>query len=124
MTTDDIKTVREWGCFPRKHRRLFLAQRGRCPYCGDEMDVSGRKRRSYPSREHVKPRHAGHTFQLGNSLLAHAKCNWRKGGRPPFPCEILFAEVTAVIVLASLPLQERRTREYFCHKTNALRRAA
>lgn len=100
-----------WGSFPKNLRRYFIAQNGRCPYCARVVEFTSsikaheriKPNRVVPSTEHVRPKSRGHTADIGNKVLACVRCNNRKGGRQPYPCEILFAEITGEIVLATLP---------------------
>lgn len=127
LTNAEIKGMLPWGSFPRRHRRFFVAQNGRCPYCGLPLklvrslefgaNVSA-STADAPSTEHVFPRWLGGTLHIGNKVVAHALCNKIKGAREPYPCEILFARITGDIVIAMLPpadvsnyLQSHRTSQ-------------
>ena len=76
----------------RDHRRHFIAQRGICPLCGHMMGGAQKKmqRRSW---DHVWPRAKGYTKKQ-NKILVHEECNGKKADRHPFPCEVLYLQVT------------------------------
>jgi hypothetical protein len=83
---------------------LMQAQHRRCYLCDTVLqDFAGNHIRA-PSRDHVRPRHPEKGRTLGsflNILLAHTKCNNRKGRRVPRPCEVLFLEAINEIVAAT-----------------------
>jgi 5-methylcytosine-specific restriction endonuclease McrA len=90
------KNVRLWGQFPVKFRAFYLAQRGRCPYCGALIDIS-RPRGERPSQctfDHVRPKARGGKGVVRNKVLAHEVCNRAKARRPPHACELFFLAVT------------------------------
>jgi 5-methylcytosine-specific restriction endonuclease McrA len=91
------KTMR-WGTFPRHMRRRYLAQRGRCPYCGHPLSL-GAKGDDVATRDHVQPRSRGGGGQTDNLVLAHIRCNRVKGSRMPRPCERLYAWAAALALL-------------------------
>lgn len=89
-----------WGQFPTGMRPFYLAQRKRCPYCGQllELDRAPGDRSTW---DHVTPRSRGGRGHDGrNKVIAHEACNQAKGDRPPKPCEILFCQITNEIVFA------------------------
>lgn len=95
-----ISHVALWGNFPVTMRPFWLAQRSRCPYCGEQIDLErGARHRS--SWDHVVPSSAGGRGHADkNKVLAHQPCNQRKGDRMPTACEVLFCQVTNEIVAA------------------------
>lgn len=58
---------------------LFLAQGGCCYYCGGSMSMTRKKNggpaRDFATFEHLVRRDQGGKLELGNVVLAHAKCN-------------------------------------------------
>jgi hypothetical protein len=102
-TPSTVHAVMHWGSFRRKHRRRYLAQRGRCYLCGKPLSLSAQPTNGAadPKRtteEHIRPKKNGGRDQSWNIALAHTRCNHEKGSRHPHPCEILFGFVTADIV--------------------------
>lgn len=99
-----LRTKSLWLEFPRDMRAMFLAQRGRCPYCGHPLQIAYIFRPNAPpaevprstNRDHIWPRRfrPGKTNDL---VLAHVHCNTEKGDRHPHPCEVLFGRFTAEI---------------------------
>lgn len=91
-----------WSTLPNKMRPFFLAQRSLCPYCGGrlELDVRSPKHPSRSTWDHVWPKRASVAGRgrVRNKVLAHSHCNTLKGGRRPAPCEVLFCEITNIIV--------------------------
>ncbi len=62
------------------------------------------------TRDHVFPQRAGGGAFM-NILLAHGDCNVRKGGRWPYPCEVIFlASIYAVPSNASARARRRAAR--------------
>lgn len=71
---------------------LYRLQEKRCYLCDQRLArKAGRRGRSKWSIDHVRPKRAG-ASRTRNALLAHESCNIRKGGRQPYPCEILFLD--------------------------------
>lgn len=69
---------------------LHRAQEGKCFHCGLPIDY-GRKLRETPeswTREHVYPRCRSRGLR-NNIVLAHGKCNRKRGSRAPTQTEIL-----------------------------------
>ena len=67
--------------------RLYLAQRGLCFHCHEPMIWSAKnKRRHWLSytKEHLLPRSKGGKGRT-NIVLAHGKCNVRRGDSLPTP---------------------------------------
>lgn len=64
-------------------------QGGVCYLCGKPLGQRLGTVGLEVSRDHVFPQAAGAKADL-NILLAHAKCNGRKGDRWPRPCELIF----------------------------------
>lgn len=83
-----------WGDFPAALRPLHQAQAGRCPYCGKWLSTGLRGIARRPTIDHVVPRALGGPAAPENEVLAHARCNFAKADRRPFPCELLFASIT------------------------------
>lgn len=114
LTTADIKRLTDWGSFPRRWRRLYLAQRRRCSLCGERISLEHstfKHKGTDASLDHTVAKWMGGTRHIGNGCLAHTACNMAKGGRVAFPCERFFAAVTGEIVIALTPEQERRKIE-------------
>lgn len=99
-----------WGMFPRDMRPFFLAQRGVCPYCGHQMVIESvgqanfmkkadrrRQEEKRASWDHVFPRSRWGNAK-GSKILCHTRCNQMKSDRHPYPCEVLFRDVTVGIV--------------------------
>lgn len=125
----DVDHLIAWGNFPRKLRRLYIAQNGKCPYCGHQIPMlpsPSKWQRAepgdrHPTKDHVNPRRPpdgpGDTLRIGNRVVACLWCNKEKGCRPPRPCEVLFAEITGELVIAMLP-PERRMNYLRSHLTS------
>lgn len=95
-----------WGNFPRTMRPFWIAQRARCPYCGERIELR-RGRREQSTWDHVRPVSAGgRGHSERNKVIAHSPCNCSKGDRMPYACEVLFCQVTNEIVAA---MREVRT---------------
>lgn len=84
VTTRWLSSALPWGAFQRRHRLLYLAQRGRCGLCRTliplhlpQNDPEG------VSRDHIIPRFTGGKGLANNVLLAHARCNWDRKATPP-----------------------------------------
>jgi hypothetical protein len=117
LTQAEINALAPWGHFPKKLRRFYVAQNGKCAYCGRIVEfTSSIKRHEHvkphkvvPICDHVRPRLGGngHDLSVGNKVLACCYCNRRKADRQPYPCELLFAAITAEIVLSMLPPHDR-----------------
>lgn len=87
----------EWlDTIPIKMRKYWRAQKGICPYCGNRLSVS-RKQTHMTTWDHVTPKSNGGVGPQ-NKVLAHARCNWRKGFRLPTPCEVLFLDSVNLII--------------------------
>lgn len=120
----DVSDLIDWGNFPKSLRRWYIAQNGRCAYCGRTVELRERlhpgeypyQRRVVPSSDHVRPRSKRNGAGLGNKVLACAYCNKRKADRPPRPCEIFFAHVTAELVVSMLPPTHRYVYYRGSHK--------
>lgn len=92
-----------WNGYPGIYRRRWLAQNGRCYLCGQPLELlRKRHKRDSSSREHVRPKSAGHDLK-DNWLVAHKKCNELKGSRPPTACELLFLDVVNEILATAIP---------------------
>lgn len=70
---------------------IYLAQQGRCFHCTKPMlmsacvrSASGNHNNGW-TREHVTPRSKGGRRGYKNVVLAHAKCNHRRGNADPTP---------------------------------------
>jgi 5-methylcytosine-specific restriction endonuclease McrA len=62
---------------------------------GDVCGICGIKLRRNPSFDHVVPRCRG-GGNVGNRIIAHVPCNFRKGDRMPTGCElVMLAAVNA-----------------------------
>ena len=68
---------------------LWLAQRGHCHICGEELPPI--RRSAEISFDHVWPKAKVVSYDKdnGNILLAHAACNRGKADRLPTGCEII-----------------------------------
>ena len=71
--------------YARRRKVLYGLQRKRCYLCAKRMYPGNRS-----TDDHVIPKSRGGRRDR-NILLAHKKCNERKGDRPPHPCELLYA---------------------------------
>lgn len=72
---------------------IFHRQRHACylcakPFVHRALDYHG-GHPDAPSRDHVFPRGCGGLSEA-NILLAHKRCNQRKGDRWPHPCEVIY----------------------------------
>lgn len=113
LTFKDISDLAPWGSFPKKLRRFYVAQNGKCAYCARIVEFTSslkphehiRPNKVIPSTDHVWPRRGGKGagLELGNKVMACAQCNFRKQDRKPRPCEVLFAIITGEIVISMLP---------------------
>ena len=96
--------------FPRDMRPFFLAQRGHCPYCTTPLIIEAvgqanfmkkadrlRQAERRASWDHVFPRSRFGNGK-GSKVLAHTRCNTLKSDRAPYPCEVMFRDVTVGIV--------------------------
>lgn len=63
----------------RNRRILFLAQKGRCLYCGCLMTLDPLDDKPYATLDHVKPKSLGGTSRLDNLCLCCQPCNLAKG---------------------------------------------
>lgn len=91
----------------------FLAQDGLCGVCGKRLPFTwADKSPEGASRDHVWPRLPAYGGALrhmegragleGNTLLAHTRCNRKKGRRPPTGCELVrLAAVNARLHIAN-----------------------
>jgi|ERR1700733_3970001 len=66
---------------PENRDRLAEAQNWRCCYCGGRMDGRGTSPDA-PTFEHVIPRSKGGPDTISNLVIAHTRCNVRRGDRP------------------------------------------
>ena len=74
--------------FNNRLLELFLVQKGNCFYCGKPMDSHGYpSRKNGYTRDHLFPKRNGNELD-NNKVLAHFKCNKKKGGREPTGKEI------------------------------------
>ena len=65
---------------------IFLAQRGKCFYCGRPMSwMPGSYSTSY-TKDHFEAKSKGHSLN-GNMVLAHEPCNSKKSNRDPIKRE-------------------------------------
>lgn len=63
-----------------KNRRiLFLAQRGRCAYCGCRISLDPYGDDPYATLDHIKPKSYGGSNRIDNLCLACEPCNLAKG---------------------------------------------
>lgn len=59
--------------------RVLQSYNGKpCPFCGFVMMRGSRR---FPTRDHLKPRHAGGTSDPNNCLVVCSPCNGDKGGK-------------------------------------------
>lgn len=97
-----LRTKSLWGHFPRNMRPLFLAQRGRCPYCPELLPLHTplHATRGHPgtNRDHIWPKRLRSPRRPNDIVLAHQDCNLIKGQRHPHPCEVLFGRFVTEIV--------------------------
>lgn len=75
--------------FTLDNRTLHKRQNRRCFLCGFKMQRG-------LTREHVWPKALGGR-DAGNVLLAHPQCNFDKGDRAPYPCELLYRDAIYLI---------------------------
>lgn len=93
---------------------LRIVQDSRCPYC--TVALPNGSWCGGITIDHIHPRSRGGGNTPDNLVAAHPPCNNRKSDRLPFPCEILFGQVTGEIFLArhprypSMPAPERPAR--------------
>lgn len=96
-----LARLQVWGNFPKVMRAHYLAQRGRCAYCGRmlETSVPANFHRPKVTWDHVWPRSStAGRGRLRNKVLAHSACNTTKADRRPWACEKLFCEITYSII--------------------------
>lgn len=74
---------------PQDPRTLMSLQGGNCYLCIRPLGHPGANHRESATRDHVFPQKAGAKAKQ-NILMAHGKCNVRKGGRWPYPCEVIY----------------------------------
>lgn len=89
-----------WGILRASMRPYWLAQRGRCPLCGQSLGLNVGLHYHDGDRvtwEHVHPKQT-HAHRPHNKVLAHRACNGAKGARQPRPCEVLYCEFVAAMV--------------------------
>ncbi len=67
-----------------KRERLFALQKGICAYCGKAMPTEDVSKFKNPTLDHVIPRSKGGTDAYKNLVVAHARCNWRRGNGEPW----------------------------------------
>jgi 5-methylcytosine-specific restriction endonuclease McrA len=79
----------------RKRIRLWLAQSGRCAYCGTQLAFPPGQLKV--TVDHVYPKSRGFNRD-GNQLLSHQRCNNKKKARSPRPCEELLLHITNEIL--------------------------
>lgn len=103
MSTRDRQARMRW---------LWRVQGGRCCHCwGGVINPDDRQGRqslhsdSQPSLEHIVPRSQGGTNRLENLLLAHQRCNDRRGTRP------LGRAALDMLQIVKQALREMRERE-------------
>lgn len=86
----------------RFRSRMIDVQRGRCVRCGERLDLSRqaitRATRDAPTIDHVVPQTEGGADTLGNLIVLHRKCNWRKADRRATGCEVLWADVLLAVL--------------------------
>lgn len=63
---------------------LIKAAQGICYLCGKTLDGD-------LNRDHVKPKHQGNPYKA-NTMPTHVICNGAKGGRQPYPCELIYLD--------------------------------
>lgn len=71
-------------------RRLAEAQGGKCSLCGKPISFDA-AHASRPTIEHVVPRSRGGGNHK-NKLVAHSRCNLRKGSSMPTGCELVLLD--------------------------------
>ena len=108
LSARQIRKMQPWGPFPCRLRRFYIAQNGKCAYCGNRMALvySNNNFKRFPlaaSRDHVRPKSKGHKLEMGNKVLACSRCQHAKGARDPRPCELFYAAITAEIVVGLTP---------------------
>lgn len=79
----------------RRILALLQAQGGFCAGCGNKVrQTAGNPDDPLaPTFDHFVPRSKGGTFQLGNGLLKHRRCNTKRGNGPPSGCDRIWLEV-------------------------------
>lgn len=87
-------------------RPFYLAQWSRCPYCGERLPIGRCPKTQKATWDHVHPKSKTGRGRQDNKVLAHSRCNTRKANRLPYPCEILFLEVTTEIAKAITTMKD------------------
>lgn len=66
-----------------RRSKLFIAQQGKCWLCGGKMrlDVDLLRHPDAATFDHIKPRAEGGTNRQDNIILAHKRCNSRRGSQ-------------------------------------------
>jgi hypothetical protein len=79
---------------PSTRKKLRKHQDGVCPLCGgplrEDRTLHASEVHWSTTVDHVWPLSLGGRNGFGNILLAHRACNSAKGGREPYPCEIIW----------------------------------
>jgi 5-methylcytosine-specific restriction endonuclease McrA len=75
----------------RRRERLYLAQNGRCAYCGCLMDLVQREppKPNEATFDHVIPKSRGGRGLTDNTVLACRECNRAKGNSLMFSKEAM-----------------------------------
>lgn len=89
-------------------RRLYDAQRGRCYLCGRDMPPPDYAAWNFVTKDEVVPRSAGGRRVRGNVALAHKRCNYAKGSRAPYACEVMYARIVRDIMTTEPTPRRRR----------------
>jgi hypothetical protein len=100
-----LKALHELWKLPLTMRRHFIAQFGKCSLYGAALPLHLPRGNQFfqscgaVTWDHTKARIAGGRGpDQRNLTLAHKGCNGTKGGRAPYPCEVLFCIFTNEIV--------------------------
>ncbi len=76
-------------------------QRGKCFYCGEELDTT-------TDVDHVIPRVAIKHDEIWNLVLSHSECNkWKLHHLPPKPFVVKLIQRNEIVLQSDLPLKEQ-----------------
>ncbi len=91
-----------------KKYRMYVAQLGRCAYCGDELVFAKRGEPNFgngylkPTYDHIIPKVRGGTNDMNNLVLVHGKCNITKADYMPEEIIKLFEGMKTTFVSRGL----------------------
>lgn len=66
--------------------RLMWCQQRRCAECDEWLEISvgmSPNDPEFPTLDHVTPHAAGGSYEMGNLLVKHRRCNLERGDQPP-----------------------------------------